>query len=53
MFIIIFFAKTVASPKVGVRRLTSIDIVVLSQALLCPSKLILHNQHNKATISMK
>jgi hypothetical protein len=41
MSVMIFFPKTVASPEVGVRRPTSIDIVVLLPAPLCPSKYIM------------
>ena len=53
MSVMIFFPKTMASPEVGVRRPTSIDIVVLFPAPLCPSKLILQIQHNKATTYVK
>lgn len=37
MSVKIFFPKTKASPEVGGRRPTSIDIVVLLPAPLCPS----------------
>lgn len=46
----IFFPRTKASPEDGRRRPTSIEIVVLLPAPLCPSQTI-QNQLNKPFIS--
>jgi hypothetical protein len=47
----IFFPKTVASPEVGGRRPTSIEMVVLLPAPLCPSKIQI--QHTEVMIYVK